>query len=335
MRDSIRKCVPTRGACQAGQGTYLAADHLDKLRDSGLTNETIAAARLYTERDGNKLSRLLGRTAASVVPALVLPFIDRYGKRTDYAVARPSNPRVIDDKVAKYEVPTGRGNRAYFPPGAIEAVNSPASLLLITEGILKALASTQAGVACIGLMGVWNWPEKRENKEQARQLIADLIALEWAGRPVAIVFDHDAKRNPAVNQAAVELCRVLLDSSADGRVLYRPPRNNPDGIRVKQGLDDFILNVGAESYRRWIQEQFASPQVRSLADWRREMIAARRESLKQPGVTVSGSVVHHNDLVWLADLSSRRMQGLECAPQERFFVVRRNNERNHGARESG
>lgn len=134
--------------------SHIAADHWVKLLGSGLSDDTIAAAGVYTETDAVRLAAMLRRSTRRV-PALIFPFFDREGRRINYAVARPSNPRVKGNgEPVKYETPFGLGNRAYFPPAALEAINTHGELLLITEGILKALAATQAGVPCIGLMGV-------------------------------------------------------------------------------------------------------------------------------------------------------------------------------------
>src|SRR5829696_1924588 len=137
----------------------LDPEHQLKLEGSGLKADTIRAAGAYTERDTGRLRRRL-RGPPAVAPALVLPGFDRHGRRTGYDVARLSVPRrQANGKVAKYLMPSALASRAYFPPlgDVCRLVNTPQAPVLITEGILKALAAAQAGVPCIGLMGVWNW----------------------------------------------------------------------------------------------------------------------------------------------------------------------------------
>src|SRR5208337_5018462 len=113
--------------------------------------ETVLAAKLYSEHDTGRL-RIMLRGNPAVAPALVFPYSDPLGRPTPYSVARSSKPRTgKKGKPVKYEVPFGRGNRAYFPPFPIvwEALSTSGKTLLITEGNLKALAATQAGLPCI------------------------------------------------------------------------------------------------------------------------------------------------------------------------------------------
>src|SRR5688500_9984213 len=111
--------------------TGLAPEHLRKLRGSDLHDETIASARLYTEADAFRLSKLLGGLPCrSIAPALVFQFFALSGEEIDSVVARPSRPRTTTDnagklKPVKYEAPRGRGSRAYFPPNAHDAINNP------------------------------------------------------------------------------------------------------------------------------------------------------------------------------------------------------------------
>lgn len=264
----------------------LDPDHYRKVVGSGLTHETVVAAKLYGERNTARLRVMLGGNP-TVAPALIFPYFDRLGQPTNYSIARPSNPRVgKDGKDVKYEIPAGQGSRAYFPPLSIvwRALKTPGEMLLITEGILKALAATQAGLPCIGLMGVWNWVI---GKSDPRHLISDLATIDWRGRIVLIVFDFDKKRKPNVHHAEAELARVLTEQGADVRILRLPPGpRDANGIPEKQAIDDYIYKYGEESFRQWIKGQLVKSPVRSLADWRQETCDNRIASLGQPGVNL-------------------------------------------------
>jgi hypothetical protein len=48
-----------------------------------------------------------------------------------------------------------------------------------------------------------------------------------------------------------------------------------DGRSLKQAIDDFIVGHGEAAFRRWVQEQRTEPRVRSLPEWRQEMLDAR------------------------------------------------------------
>jgi hypothetical protein len=253
-----------------------------------LTPDTIKRAQIYTERDTGRL-RLMLRGIPAKAPALILPGFDRHGRRTGYDVARMFPPhRWGDGREAKYLMAQGLGNRAYFPPFPVvfNAVNSPGKMLLITEGILKALAATQAGVPTIGLMGVWNWVV---GGSDPRQLIPDLADIDWRNRIVLIVFDFDRERKPGVNHGAAELARVLTDLGAGARIPALPP--GPPGLNggpIKQGLDEYIMNLagaagskagGEAAFRRWVEAQQAGPAVRPLAEWRGELERVRLDTL--------------------------------------------------------
>jgi len=123
---------------------------------------------------------------------------------------RPGKP----DKPVKYESPIGLPNRAYFPPGALAAINTPGHHLRITEGEKKALCATQHGFPCIGLVGVWGWqrPRKRTpdgRKVGDRELIEDLARIDLHARNMTIVYDSDAISNQNVRLAEREFARVL------------------------------------------------------------------------------------------------------------------------------
>jgi hypothetical protein len=147
---------------------------------------------------------------------------------------------------------------------------------MITEGVLKALAATQEGVPCIGLMGMWNWSLKRTDKNAPRLLIPDLADIDWRGKQVLIVCDSDPTRKPGVNHGSAELGRILTDRGADC-VISRPPLGprGEDGRHLKQGLDDFIVLSGGGALREWGEEQHLQPPRRDVAEYRAEMVRKR------------------------------------------------------------
>lgn len=261
-------------------------DHFEKVIGSGLNAETINAAQLYSEHDtGNLCEKLNGSFATA--PALMFPFFNQHGVRIEHTVARPS-----DSRPAKYVQPKDKECCAYFPPLRIvrKALNKPGESLLITEGILKALAATQAGVPCIGLMGVWNWLIKitRDDGTVERVLIKDLARIDWKNRIVVIAFDFDTKRKPNVRYAEAELARVLTELGANVVILKLPPGpiDLETGTPEKTGLDDFIVRVGEECFREWGRDQLTPPSVRQLDEWRSEMRDQRQASLNKPGISL-------------------------------------------------
>ncbi|MGI6417128.1 MAG: DUF3854 domain-containing protein [Thermoguttaceae bacterium] len=187
----------------------LSAHHLADLRGSGLSDETITRAGLRTITDPLEIGRVLGwgKPVSTLGPCLYIPFPDPLtGKPNGFARLKPTRQRPGG---GKYEQPKGAGLRAYFTPGAIEAIRNPPFVVGFTEGEKKALAADQAGCPCIGLTGVFSWQKKREDKSAERQLIEDLAGVAWEKSTIWICFDTDEVRKPQVNHARAELARVL------------------------------------------------------------------------------------------------------------------------------
>lgn len=217
--------------------------HLAELRASGLSDETIAAARIYSATAG-QVTELLGcRYRNYDLNGMAFPYPDVDGNLNGYARVKPDRPRDRDGKSVKYESPLGRPSRAYFPPN-FRALLASGKPLLITEGEKKCLAAAQAGWPCIGLVGVWGFQQKRLKTDTGRafgerRLIPDMAALPWKGTQVVIVFDSDVADNPNIRLAEVRLAEVLAQAGADVRVARIPQTGD-----AKVGLDDFLVAGG-------------------------------------------------------------------------------------------
>jgi len=222
----------------------LSDKHRAELHASGITDETIDAAGLYTASNG-AIAKLLGWQPRQCDwgVGLVYPYADGYSRvKLDF-------PRSYEGKPIKYESPKNAPNRAYFTPGFWELLPS-ADIIVITEGEKKALAVSQLGISCIGLVGVWGWQEKRQRLDTGkaygkRHLIDDLKRIEWHDRNVVIAFDSDAVRNALVQLAEARLADLLTQKDATVRVARIPA--NGDG---KVGTDDFIVAHGEAEFRK-------------------------------------------------------------------------------------
>ncbi len=224
--------------------TTLSERHRAELYASGLSDETIEAAGIYST-DAAGVKAILGWAPkdADWGNAMVFFFPSRNGEADDYRRVKPDFPRERDGKPVKYETPKGAPNRAYFPPGFCDALEG-AGVVVVTEGEKKALAGMQAGFPTIGLVGVWGWQERRKRADTGRafgkrRLIDDLADIEWKRRRVVIVFDADAGTKPEVQLAETRLAETLSAAGADVRVVRLPA--NGDG---KVGLDDFLVAHG-------------------------------------------------------------------------------------------
>jgi hypothetical protein len=230
----------------------LLAHHVTRLRASGLTDDTIAETGIYSVTKLAALASLLGRKISSVkklAPAIVIPFKTMDG-RNGYCRVRPDTPRQVKDKPVKYESPTGQPNQPYFPPSAMDEIRRPTAGLLLTEGEFKALALTQEGFPCIGVVGVFGWKQKN-----FASLLPELELIDWNGRTVWIVFDSDIGSNPDVLLAESRLAKAMADRGS--KVLcVRLPDGTPDadGHPTKMGADDYLVAHGREAFRQLLVE---------------------------------------------------------------------------------
>ncbi len=219
----------------------LLAQHREHLYTSGLTDETIEAAGIYSVTDPREAGKLLNWDGAGPVPAIVFPHYDEDGNES-FHVLRPDNPvERKNGSKPKYESPRGSGPRFYYPqPELVQSavwkdVNKP---VIVVEGIKKALASVQAGMPAISAQGVTVWHDiGYKKKTELWRLHPDFERAILKERRVYIAFDGgDTDHNPPVIQAEAVLAQMLLDAGADVRML-RIPAPGPK----KVGLDDYLV----------------------------------------------------------------------------------------------
>lgn len=209
----------------------LTPGHRDELHRSGLTDETIGAAGLYSTRDARDLVGWSG-------PALVFPYSTHNGSAA-YTRVKLDKP----DKAGKhYRSPAGQPNRLYIPSLLDRAILADsATPLWLTEGEKKALKACQEGLACLALPGVWSW-KTRDYRDQSIP-IADLDLVTWRGRTVYLVFDSDLAVKRSVRLAEWALAEELRRRGA--RVLAIRLPDGPNGAKV--GLDDYLLDHSVET----------------------------------------------------------------------------------------
>lgn len=230
--------------------TDIIDKHRAELHASGLTDETIAAARIRSVQ-ANEVRAILGwqPKAHGWGSGWAIPF-DPPDADKPYCRAKLDWPRHNGKgQPIKYESPRGAPNRAYFPPGFDELCRADETIIF-TEGEKKALAVSQLGLPCIGLVGVWGWQEKRQRSDTGktfgrRRLISDLKRIDWAAKRIVIAFDSDAVTKSEVQLAEARLAEVLFEQDAEVRVARLPSDGND-----KVGCDDFIVAHGEEAFRQ-------------------------------------------------------------------------------------
>lgn len=145
------------------------------------------------------------------------------------------------EKVVRYWQPAETPPTIYLPP-LIDweaAFKDPKVELWITEGEKKAAAAGKAGIACLGLGGVWSW--RSTKKKQA--LVPELKEIQWQGRVVKLCFDAEGEPKPQVSGALEALGAVLMRLGATVVTVPLPLLKGQD----KTGLDDFLVARGAQA----------------------------------------------------------------------------------------
>jgi hypothetical protein len=230
----------------------LSAPHLEQLRASGLDDETIRLAELYTEPNPRVLSTILDRSyVRGCGPALVFPFYLPGAAEPHAYRIKPTNPRVEKkrgkSRQIKYDQSSQAGVLVYFPPrarasGAYADVAQPCYW---TEGEKKALAFDQLGYVCVGLTGVWNWSDPAERDATGGDRLHPAIRahVPVAGREHVIGFDADARDNKQVMHAACRFGGLLLAGGATRVRFVCPPSAD------HKGFDDYLAAHGPDAMR--------------------------------------------------------------------------------------
>lgn len=213
--------------------------HLADLQQSGLTDETIRAAGIYTVTPGD-IGKKVGGNDGGIMSMLAFPYpcCEGHERFKCWYEEGKSGP--------KYRQRKDTPNRLYLPP-KVDLEGD--SLLLMVEGEKKALALWQAGFQVVGIGGVWNWCQKGEGYKKPKESrpIPDLDLVNWQ-RPVTILFDSDGHDNRNVRLAAFRLARELARRGAAVSILFIPP--SPTG--EKQGADDFLVAYGPAKLREML-----------------------------------------------------------------------------------
>ncbi len=193
-------------------------DHLVDLRRSGLTDETIRAAGVYSIRpcDIAHFFNVRRGVPHAIETALCFPYQDGAFARIKLF---PSLGKM------KYSQPPQTGARLYMP----FPVNQ--GDIVVTEGEKKMLAAHQAGLNAVGIGGVWNWLSNGEP-------IADLNLIQWDGRDVTIIPDSDVFTRIDLLRAIYALGREIRQLGANVYIAQLP------GDSKKIGLDDYISAGG-------------------------------------------------------------------------------------------
>jgi hypothetical protein len=209
--------------------------HLADLQNSGLSDETIQQAAIYSVPPYDISKKLEGHFP-KVESLLAFPYPGADGFER-FKLFPPQGD-------VKYYQKSGTPARLYIPPN-VEAVLLDAPVpLYFTEGEKKVLKATQEGLFCLGMGGLWNWSDGTPKKN----LIPDFGRINFKGRTVNIIPDNDWEQPDRhgepknLRQAVYELGFRLIDRGAKVFVVELP--QGPE-----KGLDDYLCQHTVEECR--------------------------------------------------------------------------------------
>jgi len=224
----------------------LRPEHLEDLRRSGLTDETIASAGIRSLSEDElelALAECGWRELQPYASAYVIPYGDGfYRLRMHYAEKAEELKEKLGKEPPKYLQPKGTGVRLYVPPG-VKAFQGKAHVpLWVTEGEKKALRLAQEGIAAVALGGVWNFrnpdrtdlmPELQEWLPELQECFTELQEWDGRGRRVYLAFDADLWEKPQVQDALYEFaCRLAARDAVVHVVTWAP--------EIGKGIDDAL-----------------------------------------------------------------------------------------------
>lgn len=188
---------------------------------------------------------------------------------------KPSKPRTDErrkNRVIKYETPPDLEARPLLPdispkiPDGWAGVIESDKVILLLEGLKKALSAIEEGFPAVGLRGVFNW-----HPAGSKDLWPELAALV-KGRIVAVAFDQDEKlktRSTVTRQA-------LLMGNAIERAGGTPVFLQWDGTQGK-GLDDVLASLPPGLRSHWLESRISS--ALTLQKFRRIQTTAQAEAI--------------------------------------------------------
>jgi Domain of unknown function (DUF3854) len=203
----------------ANLALHFHPDHLADLRASGLNDETISRADVYSIRPCDLKLFFSARKGVppSIETALCFPY---QGGEFARIKLFPALGKM------KYAQPPKTRARLYLPSEVKDGT------LYVCEGEKKTLSATQAGLSAVGIGGLWNWLTRGEP-------VDDLTLIGWDGRDVVILPDSDAFQRQGLLRAVYALGRELRDRGAAVSVAEIPQMGSK-----KIGLDDYLVAGG-------------------------------------------------------------------------------------------
>jgi putative DNA primase/helicase len=246
--------TPARNEKTGPDDRLLHNHHLEDLRRSGLSDETIRNAEIFSINQ-DQARQLLHRDdifgGGYAIPYAYpdsTPILQQDGQ--PYVnVKLDTPPRDKKGKPIKYIKPKREPNHVYVPRAALEVIKTATKPLIVTEGEKKSLKSTQHGFAAVALSGVWGFRTRLRGRDRSLPL-PELDRIPMSGREILVVFDSDAVTNPRVQQA--EAAFSLYAATRGAQVYCVKLPGAPNGMKI--GLDDFLVQQGEAALGKLIDD---------------------------------------------------------------------------------
>ena len=184
----------------------LHPNHLQDLRRSGLSDQTIEEAGIYSVAPCD-IAKRLGFNSPKIESLLAFPYPGCAAfERFKVFPVRPGQ---------KYLQPKNSKNHLYIPQKVWTVLQDVNTGFYITEGEKKALKAVQEGIFCIGVGGWWNWKNKGSD-----ELISDFDLIRLGGRKITLVPDNDWRSlnkhgyEKNIKRAIYRLSKKLMEKGA-------------------------------------------------------------------------------------------------------------------------
>jgi hypothetical protein len=207
----------------------LSPQHIEDLRKSGLTSETISKYDFASIRP-EEASQMLGFTAPSGGWRIIYP-------RSTFLKFKPDKPFTAK---MKYLSPKDTAQELFITHLASEMHDDLSQPYYFCEGEKKCLALEQTGYAAIGVSGVWNWKSRGHT-------IEGLSQINLSGRECYIVFDSDKYFNDHVKKAEGQFAETLASLGAKVRIVNLDPS-------FGKGADDQLLRLPLSDFQYYIDK---------------------------------------------------------------------------------
>ncbi len=234
-----KKILPKANGQNKPATLDLSEDHRTQLLvDSAIAPEVVAARGYQTVTTKARLREAGFGEAQRIVPAILIPMYTLGSELATYQ-SRPDMPRVVGDRVVKYEsVPRSAPLVDVHPfltrpqpDGKDALINDVSVPLLVTEGVKKSDCAISIGLCCVTLLGVSAWRH-----------CAFWNAARIKGRKLFICYDNDVALKLEVWREMAKLTEFLKQQGAEILYIYLP--RGEHGAKI--GLDDWAAARHAE-----------------------------------------------------------------------------------------